>query len=777
MEHHHPSKRIKNIPQREDGSSLTENSFSNVDVAKLTKDVILKQGKKERTARKTLLRTIADSGTFNPTLIVVSTLQEILISNPDRKNETEQLLIDVFNNGVKRDEKVKESIEINIDKGTAQACKLLAERDEKAQKGKITFNTQGSKDYYEWFIYISKQVLQAKSLNKEYLIIELTARTGNVKQEQVDATNQWHINLTETLASISTKTPYLAKDKLKDKLIDLLKSEPTLPGREPIWTNKSADLSLKDIENMTYPLKESDFNKITNFLTSIFEAKSSNTKNLDYKAIAVQRLFANMTRFVNLFEKVEIRNKGLLAIINSWQENFLYRLAYGSSQDTDIINLIKTEKLEIANLMKDMIYMFAEGRPNSTMGTNLLHAEDLTGHPIAEKYLLSRFSTKPFEQQQKEGLKYNEQFSEKFLANVLIPTIKKRAELLGIQDVIGREIEYAEDILKTSPFEKRFSEVINELFKYSAGEDFIDKLKLHKDELEQITETIWQDIYEKGVHFAPLSQGKEEIQFSQDSVAKLLGIKSVGISRLANEDIGVDFSFDNFDFVLHAEVPAKSDHIATPSSINVDYPILYAILDNISAAALHDIFIQKQREESTPRQVPSWWKRIKFKNPFTESTSSPTSHLPRVQSDTDLIRDLYKREHQKIRTVSLHKTHLPFAKKYMAELADYKKAIGSGNLTQEELQQMQNKLTESRDKVYKISKAKLEQIPPRFQLQTVLDPITNDAVNLETWVVEHSSPKPEPEELRSLALLFQRHYRGLSALSFLEQLMPWFVGK
>lgn len=79
--------------------------------------------------------------------------------------------------------------------------------------------------------------------------------------------------------------------------------------------------------------------------------------------------------------------------------------------------------------------------------------------------------------------------------------------------------------------------------------------------------------------------------------------------------------------------------------------------------------------------------------------------------------------------------------------------------------------------MYKISPEKRLNIPARFSLATIQDPVTGQELYLETWVVEQSNPKPTPEELQSSVRLYERYYRNSSTLAFLDQMKPWFVGQ
>jgi hypothetical protein len=69
----------------------------------------------------------------------------------------------------------------------------------------------------------------------------------------------------------------------------------------------------------------------------------------------------------------------------------------------------------------------------------------------------------------------------------------------------------------------------------------------------------------------------------------------------------------------------------------------------------------------------------------------------------------------------------------------------------------------------------VKKLPPGFRLETAIDPITQDEVFLETWVVEHSKPKPTPEEKTSPVKMYTKYYYGSSAISFLDYLKTWIV--
>ena len=78
---------------------------------------------------------------------------------------------------------------------------------------------------------------------------------------------------------------------------------------------------------------------------------------------------------------------------------------------------------------------------------------------------------------------------------------------------------------------------------------------------------------------------------------------------------------------------------------------------------------------------------------------------------------------------------------------------------------------------YNQNVARKKNLPPALQLASTEDPLTNAEFTLETWVVEHTSPRPTQEELARPALMFEKHYKNSSGLAFLDQLLPWLVGQ
>lgn len=153
---------------------------------------------------------------------------------------------------------------------------------------------------------------------------------------------------------------------------------------------------------------------------------------------------------------------------------------------------------------------------------------------------------------------------------------------------------------------------------------------------------------------------------------------------------------------------------------------------------------------------------------------SNPDHLPRIIREKSLIDSVSGNKGFKPRRVNVHKMMLRGASEYMGAVELYKEAL-KGQATPEEIDWISGQLELSRKSMYKISPGKKESVPELFKLTQLEDPISGETRYLQTWVIEHTSPKPSPEDLKSLSNLFIKYYSNTSYLSFLDQIKPWFI--
>ncbi len=192
----------------------------------------------------------------------------------------------------------------------------------------------------------------------------------------------------------------------------------------------------------------------------------------------------------------------------------------------------------------------------------------------------------------------------------------------------------------------------------------------------------------------------------------------------------------------------------------------------------HDIVVQRKKEKENAQSKTDEHISPNFLQKIIDKLKPKQSkgNLPRTQKDTDLISDLYKNTGLTPRRVELHRAFLRGAKIYKETVDAYNDARNK-NASEEELKILQQQVEESGGKAYRISDHKKLSIPAKFTLTTIQDPITNELRHLETWVVEHTNPKPTDEELQSPKKLFERYYKNSSSLASLEQMKPWIIGQ
>lgn len=756
----------------------------------LVRDSLLRKPKAARLAERKLLTLVQNSEFFDPVIIAASYIQNAIVQPRQNARRIEggvDLLEKVVLQRIGNNESSngKKEIHIRIRPETVAAAKSLQKNDHLIKR--IKFISQRL-SYYDYVMGLASDIQKGNEQGKSQLdIVNVNKPKGN-PSFSLEPFNLWH----EDVSKLLLKLLDLPKRKdlssrILDDLIDSLKKEPEqgLPERKKLYTRRYAEISLEDIEHMQYPVAKKDFDRIADFLLSALSDNTSLLHETDISALLT--LFSHQTIFNDITGPIPIRNTNILAIINNWQENFADELLFGTNEErkTRVKDLIAQKAVNISQIMWD-IHQHFRGNPDWGTAGNILPLDALLIHPVTHRYMKEFLERKPH-QPVVRG-KYIDELGKEYLEKTVIPLLRERLTELGLIDKTEEDVIFLEKYLEENPHSKTHLEAIRIVFEQNAGVYFLERLNEHTQEMEDITKAVWEEIYQKGIHFLPLSKGSEEIEFSSDSLPNLLGLKSIEL-RMSDSQKGevlVSFRFlNNSDFVLLStlDLGEEENMLSFKAPLKENNPGLYTILNLIETLAMRDLVtqeidIREPKHDNLPAKT-KWQELIEWlKDRFSKKPEKPKStydSLPRArtQKDQDVISSIHKDFPQ--RRVSLHTRALAGAEAYWNTVGEYIEALIKKD--EERMPILEGKVEDARKKLNRIGKEKSANLPPLFRLETMEDPLTSEELYLETWVVEHTSPKPTEEELNSPVKLYERYYRNSSALAFLDQMKPWFVGQ
>lgn len=612
-------------------------------------------------------------------------------------------------------------------------------------------------------------------------VLQITVKARHIQGEELTEINQFQ-KWVNTVGDIrySRDDPKFQK---KDGLIDLLRQEPNanFEGKEKLYNRKYAEISLEDVEQMDYPLSKDNFIKITNFLISAFSDNSDNLY-LDLDKDLISKLFFEETLFYDISGPLPIKNKKLLANLNSWQEYFAYCILFEETIDIDLQVGTLLNKIPHTGNLAEIIYFSTNPLETDPDGKRPV-AEVIDHHPVlAEAFIEFSQNYSPDELEKMAGTKmYVDEIGAEYLVSTVITRLEKRLNALGVSDKFKQEVEKLKTFVKETPYSKLHLDVIQQVFEKNCGQEFLNKLNNNSGEILEVTKSVWEDAIDK-MHFLPMEEGENVVEFSQDSVPSLLGLKSISMTRIGTPqdwNISASFTFENTVFELYA-VLNKNGELECKAPIEQEIPGLYAMLNHITVLTFHDLVVQERKEKetgtgkTTARDNGQVVDVEKDRN-AGERKSYPRD-LPRTQQDRKLISDAYEATNRTPRRVELHDRFLPGAREYQSAVDLYQEAV-TGHVSEDTMHWTIQELEEAKKKAFKISEEKRLSVPAKFRLPTILDPLTGEERHLKTWVVEHSNPKPTQEELKSPVKLYQRYYKNSSALASLDQMKPWFVGQ
>lgn len=760
----------------------------------LVQKSLLSRPKDARRAQGELLHLVETSKYFDPVVIAASYIQNIIVQPGQEARRIKDglgLLNNIVMQGTGQNEPSSKRAEISVKIGpeTVAAAKSMEQNDRLIKKNRFILSLLPPS--YEYLMGITSDIQKGAEQGKNLVTIVHIERPKNGSSFSLEPYNLWTDRVNELLLQVQGEPKKEVTSKICDGMIDLLKQEPEqgLPEREKLYARKHGEVSLEDMGQMEYPLSEENFDKITDFLVLAF---SENALPLYDNDIAIlYTLFSHQTIFDEITGHISIRNQNILAIINSWQENFVDQLLFGDDdrRKSQIKELLKkgAPNINITELIWDIPH-HSRGDPSYWQESHHRYGtlDTFSSHPVTYRYLKEFLERNP---DPVALTKYPDEVGREYLGEVVIPRLRERLIDLGVAEELKEKMIFLENYVKENPYSKTHLEAIKTVFKINAGDYFLDRLNEHTEEMEDITKAVWEEIYQKGVHFLPLSKGSEVIEFSSDSVPSLLGLRSIEFTTPDPQkgEVLIRFAFLNMTFMLLSTLDLKEEEnmLHFKARIQEDNHGLYTILNLITTLTMSDLVTQEiDRREPRHGNLPTktkWQEFIKWlKNPFStfskQSEKDIYQPLPRTrtQKDQDVISSIHKDFPQ--RRVSLHKRALSGAQDYWNIVGEYIDVFAN-NKEDERVRVLEEEVKNARKKLHRISKQKSVNLPPMFRLEIMEDPITSEELYLETWVVEHTSPKPTPEELASPLKLFKRYYKESSALAFLDQMKPWFIGQ
>lgn len=575
----------------------------------------------------------------------------------------------------------------------------------------------------------------------------------------------------------------------RDAYIDHLRKEPDvsqMTGEEGLMRAKFSGISLADIENMQRPLGSDDIDRIADYIIAALSPAEQDPNILASRCDQITKLFfMPPTVFHKEFGKAEVKNRKLLANINNWKESFINYLVIGGYPGTDekvkkifgllhhSVGILLVQDLcafTVRPHIYDPDYDYAAGNFGEIIPRHLLVSLALSNSPEARKGAPT--------------FRHVDEISYAFLRNELLSRLRNRIAELGFEEKFHEDTDFSAGFFKEDYLKELHIRELKSSFEHMCGPDFLERLKERADELEKVAYVSWHSLFDRGMHYLPMSGGVNVIEFSKDGVSDMIGFRSLKLHRMGTPqdwEIALEFQLKAGGLSVIGKIDQNGVlHLNDP--IAEEIPQLHKLLSLVATLAFHDLVVQEKgqagksaRKTSSPKeQKPN--NEDKADAADIEIYRSFGKYLPRRQTDASLIREVYRHTGFKPRRVEIHRSWLPGADEYKAAVDVYNEAK-TDNVPALTLEWARKELEEARKQSRKASEAKIKSMPPHLQLEHITDPVTDEVRYLRTWVVEHTSPKPTEDELKSPVRLFERYYSKSSALSFLDQMKPWFIGE
>lgn len=762
-------------------------------ISSLTQTALTGSERYRNTARSSLIAGIRQDLTYDSVIFTVEQIQREIIreGKPKVVQTASALLLDVINEGAHPKDQ-SGPIFINLDDQRVKKSIEAILRQHQVLERNPYISNRLPNIYYS---LTERTLPYAKSaaengISKLQVMKNPDGENPTNIQEAAIAHNDWVIEMAKLLDS---EEIFLGKSEGRDAFIDLLRTEPEakrIMGMERMLEAKYGGIALIDIENMQAPLSKDNFERILEYVTGALSPTDAHQLARETQQDRIIKLFFIPTVFHKDFEPVTLRNSNLLANINYWQESLINYLIVGGDSELDE----KVKKLLGATPDKG-VFLLLQSLAAWAIRPHILDPDYRVGNypeTVGKHLLLSlAFQNLAASIEEQPTFIQGDVIGNNFLRDTLYLRVQTRLAELGYGDRFKEVIDETTEFYTKERLRQLHVTEIKNAFEFMCGPDFLAKLRKHMSELESITKRVWESLFEQGMHFLPMQQGINAIEFSGNSVPETIGFKTLRL-HLANAPqqwkVGIEFTLKaggqtiigmlNQDGILQLNDP-----------IQEQIPELYAVLNLIAVLTFHDLAIQNKNKGDQKKQI----KQFPDKKDAVQISDNEGEHeetdnlafqiyrsyrelLPRTQTDTQLVKDVYRSTGFTPRRVELHRRWLPGHEEYTTAVNLYYEAK-ENNASELTMTWITQELEQARRKARKASPEKVKNMPARFQLEHVTDPITREVRYLRTWVVEHSSPKPTDEELKSPIILYERYYHRVSALAFLDQMKPWFIGE
>lgn len=738
--------------------------------------------RRARRAQVRLFSMINSDRYFDPVLIALAEAQQALLKAKGKGEQatTIEFVKGIFSAGINQREtenEQRQELVLRTDGQAIQTLDNIISNDKRIQR--ITSLQQNLPNNYILIVdsipSLKHDLQSAKERNIKEIVISLVGHDIKSASEFEEVRQQGN-RYNEWLNSLSNVT---VNEGTKDEIIDTIKKEPDCVGQEKLFIRKFAEVSLQDLEAMEYPLSEENFEKITTYLT---EALSDGKLNFT-EVRSIQSLFFIPTFFQKPASgPIEYRNRKLLANLNSWQELFADAIVFGKNPkiDEQLRNLLQHIKdgnvisLSILTSSLSAVQMDPDSIIIDFQRLHILRPR----HPILSKVVEAHLQ---LNQKGDSRFVYAEEIVVPFVKEIIQPLLERRLEDFGVGEKFQDGMNSIRKFIDEYDFSSDHLNLIKDVFERNSGSEFLEKIKLHTEDIQKVTRSVWENLF-GDLHFLPMQEGVNILEFSKESVPSILGLKSIKMIRAGSDqnwNINVIFVWQNSPFQLIANLN-QDGKLEFRSPIEQEIPGFYTMLNHIAVLTFHDLVVQERKEREVGSREPKSELNGKPENGNKAKGDTPdrtySRDLPRVQQDRKLVADVYEATNREPRRVELHDRFLPGAREYQAAVDLYQEAVTS-HVSEDAMHWAIKELGEARKKAFRISQEKRLNAPAKFQLLAIQDPVTGEVRYLKTWVVEHSNPKPTPEELKSPVKLYERYYKNSSALASLDQMKPWFIGQ
>ncbi len=672
--------------------------------------------------------------------------------------------------------------EIKANTETKSYCSQILNRQKRLAQGKNRPNLP--LNYQETIIKASNAIIDSR-IDTILTIGFVGTRRASDETRPTDAEMEEFMNwYRENDAQIhQTQGPEDTWIEINNKTLQSIKLQPQVAGFPDsfLYERDFAGISLAWIENQDPEnMEEATCQKISAYLTEL----SKNIHNIKHPEVI--ELFTLPTNFFHprTLRKLDAKDLPFFAVINRWQERLSTMLISDNISD-DQLQELKTVFEALPPATSSTFMTVLSERLTRPWIYNL-QGETTRGLTYDFDYFMDHLSVK--KAWEESGLTRDSK-TIIMIDKLTYDYVQKHLpeKLRDIAQKTNSNIFYQlADKAETQPtYEEILIRDTDEYFRRSAGGSFLGELNQKRDEIKRITEIAWNETFQSGIeHYLPIYD-PSRIIFDDKSLPKNIGIDEVAIRAVGLPEWKLEtvFILQGMSIVGHLNQNGDFEN----NLLKEKFPGLHLMLEHIATLSAHDMIIQKKSHTKaaveTQKRRSNLAGNTHSENESTEDTPVYKSTLPRTassqndmatsQTDEALIESVSKITKRKARRVDLHKRGLQHSQDYKNAIKQYKQAKNEGL----QLESATATLIDARQRMHRTSSEKIKQIPSRFMLESAIDPLTMEQYYLQTWVIGHQSPKPTPEDLASPVRMYNKYYRGGSALASLDQMKTWLIGK